>query len=74
MPQKPPHSPVVFFDPDSPEAGKALAELLQSLPPERQVLGLIVKFVTGPSGEQVVNWEYADARMLKALALVLPEN
>jgi len=74
MPQTLKHSPVVFFDPDSPEAGEALAELLKSLPPERQVLGLIVKFVTNESGEQIVNWEYADARLLKAMTLVLPDQ
>lgn len=63
------HPPVVFLSPDNPEAAKAFADLLRSLAETQPILGLVVKV----HDDQVVNWEFADATQLRAMALVLPE-
>jgi|GEM_PF-1688803 len=66
--------PIVFLSPDDPEKSRqTLSEVLASLP-QIPVLGLIIKVSHDGKKEIVVNWMFADATLVKSLALVLPNQ
>ena len=64
--------PIVFTDPDTPEAQELLQKAYeQHVQPLPQV-GIIFKVLQLPDGgEQLVNWQVADAGQVEAIALGL---
>jgi hypothetical protein len=65
--------PVIFSDPDNPEA---LAALHTAFETQRQqnfpIIGMLFKVVIAEGGtEQLVNWEVVDSKLIESLALGL---
>ncbi len=63
---------IVFYNPDTPEAARSLANVLVALSPGDPILGLIVKVQDDGGEGRVINWMFADVNLLKSLAIVLP--
>ncbi len=64
--------PVNFLKPDSETTPDKLARAAQTIPEGVPVVGLILKILQTPDGEeQLVNFEFADPDYVRALALAL---
>ena len=64
--------PIVFSDPDSPEAQALLKLAFEQHQQPFPQSGLIFKVRQSPDGsEQLVNWQLADADQVQAIALGL---
>ncbi len=64
--------PITFLEPDSETAQERLAQVLQPIPAGVPIVGLVLKVVQRPGGEEeLVNYEFADPDLLRSLALVL---
>ena len=64
--------PIVFSEPDSPEAQALLQQAYQQHQQPFPQTGLIFKVLQLPDGsEQLVNWQLANADQVQAIALGL---
>ena len=64
--------PIVFTDPDTPEAQALLQKAFEQHSHSLPQTGLIFKVLQLPDGsEQLVNWQVADAGQVEAIALGL---
>jgi len=64
--------PIVFSDPDSPEAQALLKQAFEQRQQPFPQVGLIFKVSQQPDGsEQLVNWQITDAEQIQAIALGL---
>ncbi len=64
--------PIVFPKPDSESAREAFAHAYQAIPEGVPVVGLVFKVVqTADDDETLVNFRFADADLLRSLALIL---
>jgi hypothetical protein len=64
--------PIVFSEPDSPEAQAMLKQAFEQRQQPFPQVGLIFKVSQQPDGsEQLLNWQIADAEQIQAIALSL---
>jgi hypothetical protein len=64
--------PINFLDPDSETTRDTLAKAIQTIPEGMQVVGLILKVLKTPEGEEkLVNYEFTDPDFVRGLALAL---
>ncbi len=64
--------PINFLKPDSETTPDTLAQAAQTIPEGVPVVGLILKILQTPDGEEkLVNFEFADPDYVRALALAL---
>jgi hypothetical protein len=64
--------PIVFTDPDTPEAQDLLQKAYKQRALPLPQIGIIFKVLQLPDGsEQLVNWQVADAAQIEAIALGL---
>ncbi len=64
--------PINFLKPDSETTPDTLAQAAQTIPEGTPVVGLILKVIQTPEGEEkLVNYEFADPDFIRAFALAL---
>jgi hypothetical protein len=62
--------PIVFSEPDSPEAQALLKQAFEQRQQPFPQVGLLFKVSQQPDGsEQMVNWQITDAEQIQAIAL-----